>query len=126
MKHTDVYALKNGSWKFKLGTTTWLLFSLALIAWNWFISLTVIRWYSTGMPRDFILGDELSDLAWTKPGIYLTLFAFQVIAYVGLWHVSRLLLRRSTLRQRIRTALSRAASMLALINLIVWVTIPFV
>ena len=59
MRTYDNYSLKNASLKFKILTTFWLAFSFALIAWSWFISLTVVNWYSSGLMKHWMLGPEL-------------------------------------------------------------------
>ncbi len=124
MRTKDNYSLKNASWKFKAGTTFWLALSIAVLIWSWFISYTVIDWYSTTLRHHRMLGEELFELAWTKIGIFGSLFALQAVSYIGLLIVSKKLLRRSTLRRRIRKATAFMATTLVVLNLLAWLTLP--
>src|SRR5438874_5166980 len=125
MRTYDNYSLKNASLKFKILTTFWLAFSFALIAWSWFISLTVVNWYSSGLMKHWMLGPELLDLAWTKTKIFAFLFGLQTVAFVALWLTGRKLLRRSALRRRMKAVLSKGATACMVINILTWMTVPF-
>src|SRR5258706_6278418 len=122
MQQVDNYGLKNASWKFKLSATAWVLFSLGLIAWSWFISLTVVSWYSTGISKHTMLGAELLNLAWTKFRIFLFLFVLQTIATLRLWFVGKNLLKKSSLRRRARTVLQWIGFLVMILNMFVWLT----
>jgi NADH dehydrogenase len=124
MHRQDNHALKNASLKFKVATTFWLLLSIALMLWSWFISYTVIEWYSDPMRRDLMLGKELEKLAWTNANEFAVLFFLQAVAYIGLLIVSKKLLRRSALRRRTKKAMSFAANILVALNLFAWLALP--
>lgn len=125
MRTFDNYSLKNASLKFKTATTLWLFLGFALIAWIWFISLSIVDWYHYELTGPNRFGTGLVDLFWSKFPLFVTLMGLQLLAYAVLWFVSKRLMQRSALRRRVKKAISILSSLLVFLNLTAWLTLPF-
>jgi len=125
MRKTESYSLKNASLGFKLLATAAILFSIALLGWTWYVSLSVIKF---NRPSDMcrLLGDSLWALSQYKKGLFGVLVFFQAAAYGGLYLTSRVLFARTSLRRRMKKLLQAAATLLVAIDLLVWFTAPFI
>jgi len=125
MRKTDSYYLKNASLRFKLFSTAVIFFSIALLAWSWYISLTVLKFHR---PSNMcvLLGDDLWALAHYKSGLYGMLFFFQAVAYGGIFVTSRVLFQRTSLRRRMKKLLLLAAMLLVVLDQLIWAASPFI
>src|SRR5438132_3367951 len=124
LRKTDSYSLKNASLGFKLAATAAILASVALLAWSWYVSLSVLKF---NRPSEMcrLLGDDLWALAHYKKGLFAVLLFFQCIAYGGLYLTSRVLFARTALRRRMKSLLQTAATMLLVLDLVAWMTAPY-
>jgi len=123
MQKTDTYSLKNALVSFKLLSTAAILFSIALLGWSWYVSLSVLKF---NRPSDMcvLLGDDLWALAHYKSGLFGLLIFFQIVAYGGLYLTSRVLFARTSLRRRMKNLIQAVATTLLVLNLLVWCTAP--
>ncbi len=103
-RKTDSYSLKNASWIFKIFSTAVIFASMAVLAWSWYISLSVLKFHR---PSDMcvLLGDDLWALAHHNPGLYGTLIFFQAIGYGGIFAMAYLFFQRAALRRRFKAVL---------------------
>src|ERR1700682_5571521 len=101
MRKTESYSLKNASLGFKVAATVAILASIALLAWSWYISLSVLKF---NRPSEMCrrLGDDLWALAHFKTPLFVLLLFFQAVAYGGLFITSRVLFQRTSLRRRMK------------------------
>ncbi len=125
MRKTENYSLKNASLGFKLFATAAILFSVALLGWTWYVSLSVINF---NRPSDMcrLLGDSLWALSQYKKGLFWVLVFFQAVAYGGLYVTSRVLFAKTSLRRRMKKLLQASATTLVLLDQLVWFTAPFI
>ena len=121
----DHYSLRNASLAFKILSTASVLASTALLAWSWYVSLTVLK---THRPSNLcvLLGDDLWALAHYKTHLFALIFFFQASAYAGLFLISRELFQRTSLRRRMKKLLQSLTTFLTVLNQLVWFTAPFV
>src|SRR5216683_3001800 len=124
MRKTESYSLKNASVLFKLAATAAILASVALLAWSWYVSLSVLKF---NRPSEMcrLLGDDLWALAHYKKGLFSVLLFFQSVAYGGLYLTTRALFARTSLRRRMKKLIQMAATALLVVNLLTWFTAPF-
>src|ERR1700733_8380094 len=125
MQHkTDSYTLKNASWVFKIFSTLAILISMAVLAWSWYVSLSVLKFHR---PSDMcvLLGDDLWALAHHNAGLYGTLVFFQAIAYGGIFTMAYLFFQRAAMRRRAKIFLLGVATALVILDQLVWLTAPF-
>src|SRR5438132_8521304 len=119
LRKTDSYSLKNASLGFKLAATAAILASVALLAWSWYVSLSVLKF---NRPSDMcrLLGDDLWALAHYKKGLFSVLIFFQAVAYGVLYITSRVLFARTSLRRRMKHLLQASATTLVILDQLVW------
>jgi NADH dehydrogenase len=124
MRKTDSYTLKNVPLDFKLLSTGAVSFSIALLSWSWYTSLSVLKF---NRPSDMcrLLGDDLWALAHYKTGLFSVLLFFQAVAYGTLYITARVLFKESALRRRMKSLLLAVATGLFVIDQFVWFTAPF-
>ncbi len=124
MRKNDSYSLKNASLGFKWFATAAIVFSIVLLAWTWYVSLSVLKF---NRPSDMcrFLGDDLWALAQYKKGLFSVLIFFQAVAYGGLYVTSRVLFGRSALRRRMKKLLQAITTGLVILDQLVWFTAPF-
>src|SRR5690349_8111054 len=125
MRKIENYQLKNAPISLKLFATGAVLFSLMLLGWTWFNSLSVLKF---NRPSDMcrLLGDDLWALAHYKTGLYAVLLVYQAAAYLVLYWVARALFQRTALRRRMKHLLLSATTILFAIDQLIWFTAPFV
>jgi NADH dehydrogenase len=123
-RRMDSYSLKNAALSFKLLATGGMLGSAALLAWSWYVSLSVLTF---NRPSDMclLLGDDLWALAHNKAGLFWTLVFFQAVAYAGMYFTSKMLFKRSALRRRMKTFLVAVTTFLVVLDQVVWFSAPF-
>jgi hypothetical protein len=115
MRKIETYSLKNASIRFKLFSTAVIFGSIALLAWSWYVSLTVLKFHR---PSNMcvLLGDDLWALAHYKSGLFGMLLFFQAVAYGGIYVTSRTLFQRTSLRRRIKNLLLMITTALVLLD----------
>lgn len=125
MRKIENYSLKNASVEFKLLSTAGIFFSINLLAWSWYTSLSVLKF---NRPSEMcrLLGDDLWALAHYKTSLFLMLLFFQTCAYAGIFFTSRILFQRTSLRRRMKALLMAVTAGLTLIDQLIWWTAPFV
>jgi len=124
MRKVENYSLKNASVEFKLLSTAGIFFSIALLAWSWYTSLSVLKF---NRPSEMcrLLGDDLWALAHYKTNLFLMLLFFQACAYAGLFLTSRVLFQHTSLRRRMKALLLAVTAGLTLLDQLIWWTAPF-
>ena len=122
---TDRYPLKNAPLSFKILSTLGILFSIGLLAWSWATTLSILK---THRPSEFcrLLGDDLWALWGFNRNLYVLVYLFQAAGYAGIFFISRVLFKRTSLRRRMKSLLLSLSTVLAVSNQAVWITAPFV
>ena len=73
-----------------------------------------------------LLGDDLWALAHHDSGLFGTLVFFQAVGYAGIFTTAYIFFQRAALRRRAKKVLLGLATVLVIIDQVIWLTAPFV
>src|SRR5215469_2243070 len=120
----DAYRLTNmGIWR-KLIASSAIAFGAALFLGSWGIAKQMVGWLFAHDATMYEWATQLADVAWGHPMVFSTLLLTHYLGLAIIFAVSQFLFRRTTMRRRVRKALSLLAIAFALVDIMTWLLVP--
>jgi NADH dehydrogenase len=120
----DAYRLTNmATWR-KLIATLAIFFGVALCLSSWGIAKLLVGWLFAQDATMYEWATQLADVAWGHPMVFATLLLTHYAGLAIIFAVAQFLFRRTTMRRRVRKAISLLAIGFAILDVATWFLVP--
>src|SRR5229473_6137026 len=121
----DAYRLTNMAWWRKLIATAAILSGGILFLTGWGVAKLLVGWLFQHDTAPYDWAVKLADVAWGHPMVFCALLLSHFTGLAIILAVSQFLFRKTTMRRRVRKAITLSAVALSGLDVAVWLLVPF-
>jgi len=121
----DAYRLTNMVWWRKLIATAAIFSGGLLFLTGWGVAKLLVGWLFQHDTARYDWAMKLADVAWGHPMVFCTLLLSHFTGLAIVFAVSQFLFRKTTMRRRVRKAITLSAVALGGLDVAVWLLVPF-